>query len=607
MNMDKAVRLQGKGLFFEPIDIHFARFIEDLSGSGKEVLLACALVSRYTREGHICIDLADFSGTSIVHDEKDLPQRCPDLARWTSCLKRSPVVGMPGEGTPLVLDRDGRLYLRRYWDYEQRLADKLLDSTGRRFPVNRDLLKRGLNRMFLPGGGGDSDWQKIAAITAVFSGLTVVTGGPGTGKTFVVSRILALLMEQSGPLRVALTAPTGKAAQRLQESVLSSAQGLACSDDIRRFLPREASTIHRLLGMVPGSSRSRYWREHPLPVDVVVVDEASMVALPLMSRLVQALGKNARLILLGDKNQLASVEAGYVLGDICDLDRHHAYSPSFRSLMEHFGCEVEAGSGAPGLQDSIIELKKTFRFTPESGIYQLSSAVNEGDSSRCMEILGSGTYPDLSFVEYGTGEDLIDSLRERIVEGYRKYLEASSIQEKFMLFDSFRVLCPLRAGPFGIQGLNSTIEQILLEHGLISKHGTQYHGRPILITANDYGLRLFNGDIGIILADDEEGELGAFFQVAGGRARKVSPVRLPAHETSFAMTVHKSQGSEYDAVVLILPSRDSPVMTRELVYTGITRAKKHLQVWARPEIFSAGISRRIERSSGLNNRLWGKT
>ncbi|MGC9323453.1 MAG: exodeoxyribonuclease V subunit alpha [Desulfomonilia bacterium] len=606
MRDEFSLRADGKTPFFESIDIHFARFMEELSGTGKEVPLASALVSRYTRAGHICVDLSELSGASIEHAEPDIPARCPDSEHWIVCLRRSPVVGLPGESTPLVLDEDGRLYLWRYWDYEKRLADGLRELSSREFPVNTALLLEGLDALFPSEEGGEPDWQKIAAIIAVISGLTVVTGGPGTGKTTVVSRILTLLLEHSSNTRIALTAPTGKAAQKLQESVQSSSQNLSCSGDIRRCIPREACTIHRLLGTVPSSTRSRYSRDHPLPHDVIVVDEASMVALPLMSRLVQALRPDARLILLGDKNQLASVEAGYVLGDICDTGRRHGYSEKLTRRVTHFGCAMDRLEEGNGLQDSIVELEKTFRFAPESGIYRLSIAVNEGDSPRCMDILGSGDFPDLSFTEYRHGRDLDRTLQESILQGYAPYLAATSIEDMFRLFDSFRVLCALREGPFGVRSMNSVIEQVLVQRNLVSITGVHYHGRPVLITANDYALRLFNGDTGIILYDAEDDDLRAFFPMVGARPRKISPVRLPVHETAFAMTVHKSQGSEYDSVLLILPDRDSPVLTRELVYTGITRAKKHLEIRAREDVFSVGVSRRIERSSGLKARLWGR-
>jgi exodeoxyribonuclease V alpha subunit len=590
---------------FEPIDMYFARFMEQLSGTNTpELVLAAALVSRLSREGHTCLDLnevmAGLKGGKAEAYLLDLPS--PDA--WISALRSCPVVGRPGEYRPLILDEAGRLYLHRSYENERRLAEVLLRLNARGMPFDEDLFTKGLARIFPPDGTDGHDRHKAAAAAAVSRGLCVITGGPGTGKTTLVCRIMALLLEQEPHLKIALAAPTGKAARRIEESVQRSLELIDCAPEVKAMIPGEATTIHRLLGFSPGSSLPRHGAGNPLGADVVAIDEASMADLALMSYLVQALKESARLILLGDKNQLASVQAGYVLGDICDVGGYHAYSPDFAGLVKRTtGCAVPVGGGS-GMQDSLVELTRTFRFSKDSSIFALGEAVNSGDIGRSLEILHSGGKADLSWQDLPLPGGLNRALNEIVTKGYGGSLASDDIHERFRLFDAFRILSPVREGPYGVAALNRLVEEILLGAGLIEPGRLHYHGRPVLVTENDYTLRLMNGDIGLIVSDGDD--LRACFMGRDGSVRKISPLRLPAHETAFAMTVHKSQGSEFDRVLLILPQRDSPVLTRELVYTGITRARSAIEIWAAGEIFSAAVTRRTQRGSGLNSMLWGR-
>ena len=601
--------------FLSELDYRFARFLGRLDGTfDVNLLLASALVSRYRGEGHICIDLVEFAGT-VIEPQGSEPLICPPLETWLNALAVSPVVGGPGDYRPLILNGT-RLYLYGYWDYETKLADALKNLAGNTFEVFDELhLKDSFERIFPHGdndGETDVDWRKVAAFASFRSGLCVISGGPGTGKTFAVARILALLIEQNrhGQLNIALTTPTGKAATRLQEAIKKAKAGLNCDESVKASIPEEASTIHRLLGSIPNSPSFRFNRDNPLPKDIVIVDEASMVDLALFSMLAQAIRPQSRLILLGDKDQLASVEAGSVLGDISDTGNIHRFSPSFiencrRATVEEI-YESDPGAAA-GMNDCIVQLSKNYRFSRTSGILALSQAVNAGNGSQAMDLTKNKNIGDIHWKSLPRPDELPRHLRDWITKRYTAYLEASDPLEAFDLFNRSRIICALREGPYGIYNLNISIEHILQKNGLIVRNGRWYSGRPIMITQNDYNLRLFNGDIGITMTDHEKGgEPWVFFMGPDGSIRSFPPLRLPDHETVYAMTVHKSQGSEFDEVLLVLPDRDARVLTRELIYTAITRAKEEIQIWGKEDIFLTAIQRRIRRSSGLRDALWGQ-
>lgn len=584
-----------------PLDEHFARLIVALHGQDDlELAEVARTVSAWRTAGHTCVPAAKL-GTSLDK------------------LRRSPVVGAPGDFKPLIIDPAGRLYLRRYWQYEYDLAAALRRRLGSPAEFDPALLEAGLNTFF---SRDDAD-QRRAAETAVKRRFCVITGGPGTGKTHTIVIVLALLRAQAdaagSPCRMALAAPTGKAASRMNDAIrlaLRREPGLA---SFREKLSSEATTIHRLLGTIPDSPFFRHDAARPLVADVVVIDEASMVDLALMSKLAGAVPENARLIFLGDKDQLASVEAGSVLADICN-----------------------PGGGRSGnapIAEQIVELNRNYRFGNRSALYQLSRLVKAGDADGALALLGVGpaSVPQQTLLPLdmpqpkparraasarrsnasdGSGEqlrtaplppvDLIeDALRERVVAGFRPMLEAEHPRDALAHLDDFRILCALRRGPYGVVNLNQLTEAVLADAGLIDPAKTHYRGRPIVILENDYQLRLFNGDTGMLLPDDEAGgELRAWFPGPDATFRRLLPARLPAHETVFATTVHKSQGSEFKRVLLVLPSRDAPVVTRELVYTGLTRARESVELWYHEPLLRAALARRVERSSGLSDLLW---
>jgi exodeoxyribonuclease V alpha subunit len=573
------------------IDRSFADFICRDSESASPILRHVAsLVSSMVANASICLDLADITGRDVRIDGEDIA--IPPLDELRESLRKTTMVGSPGDFRPLILDSGDRLYLYRYWKYERDLARVVLEKAAISSALlDEALLASGLSRLFPGAAGEETDWQQTAALAALRKRFCIISGGPGTGKTSTVVKILALLLEQAGdqPLRIALAAPTGKAAARLMESINRMKAGLACDDAIKALIPHEVSTIHRLLGPRHGSVRFRYSEQNPLPFDAVIVDEASMIALPLMAKLAVALKQDSRLIMLGDRDQLASVEAGAVLGDMCGA-----------------GIPVETPQGAASpLSDSLVVLKKSYRFRNDSGIGALATLINNGKGAEAMSLITSRGNADLIWHDAPPPEGLKKALAGIIIDGYGSYLTADSAEEALQRFDAFRVLCAMRQGPYGVIGINALVEDILASKGLIDPRNRWYRGRPLIVTANDYNLKLFNGDIGIVFPDpDAAGKAFVHFPTPDGGVRKVSPLRLPAHETVYAMTIHKSQGSEFELVLMLLPAHDAEVVTRELIYTGITRARHGVEIWGREDLFATAVARRIDRKSGLREALW---
>ncbi|HSB70478.1 MAG TPA: exodeoxyribonuclease V subunit alpha [Candidatus Methylomirabilis sp.] len=611
--LDRLQGLRQAGLFND-LDLHFARLIARVGGGEGAVSLAAALASQWTGQGHICLNLASVAGTLVGEAGPGGPIEAPPLDDWVEELRRSPAVGRPGEFAPLVLDQAGRLYLYRYWDYQREVAEALTlrlqdDPTD----VNLPRLRVGLDRLFPPLADGP-DWQRIAAAAAVLRRLTVISGGPGTGKTTTVIRLLALLVEQGGgrPPRIGLAAPTGKAAARMQDVIRAAKRELPVEDSVRDAIPEEASTIHRLLGWRPGTAGFRHDRENPLGLDVLVVDEASMVDLALMAKLIRALPPAARLVLVGDRDQLASVEAGAVLGDICG-DSPGVSWAFRRRLREATGEDpgdearpvlVDGGDGPP-IRDAVMLLQRSYRFGERSGIGQAARLVNQGEGREAFELLAGGGFPDVAWRAVETPGELRRALAATAAEAFRDAASAEGPEEALTGFDRFRILCAHRSGPFGLEAVNRLVEDRLEAAHLISPRGAWYRGRPVLVTTNDYHLHLFNGDVGVALPDPEADQaLRIYFRAAEGGLRRLPPARLPVHETAYVATVHKSQGSEAERILLILPNQASPVLTRELIYTGLTRARSHVEVWGTRSVFESAVTRRLTRSSGLRDALW---
>ncbi len=648
--------------WLRPLDDAFARFLKAQAPETSEpVLLLAALTSHQVGRGHICLDLramlSDPGKTLSLPPEEQpgekmfvqSPNVLTDisLSFLEDCLQESPLVA-PGSGnTPLVLEA-GLLYMRRYWQYTRSVAENILDRLTRESPVPDNLSER-LDQLFVPLRGdrekakAQIDWQSVATAIAARSAFCVISGGPGTGKTTTVVYLLALLqqsaLEKGKKLRIRMAAPTGKAAARLTESMSQTMTSLP--ENMRKTLPEGVTTLHRLLGSRLDTRHFVHHDQNPLHLDLLVVDEASMIDLEIMAALLAALPENARLILLGDKDQLASVEAGAVLGDLCQYgEEGHYWTETIQWIKRHTGYDLNdfRGAGAP-LDQHIALLRKNHRFGEKSGIGALSRAINTGNP-KSVEAVWQMGFTDIRRLSVNTPDDnafahlildgdtpLSDShvasgadSNQQSKKGYRAYLERVKsgpgkdpediwIRKTIRDFGAFQLLSPLRKGIWGVEGLNETAADILFRSGLIGAREGWYSGRPVMITRNDYSLGLMNGDTGIVLyVNEDNGKKGktlrGVFPMPDGSLKKVLPSRLNHVETVYAMTVHKSQGSEFDHTAVVLPDHMTPVLTRELLYTAITRSREWFTlVSPNNDLLGEAVRRRIHRASGLGRLL----
>ena len=573
-------------------DVHVATRLTSLAGDPDDlVALAVAFAVRGPRLGHVLVDLATIRSTAAVDSDEPVDLSAlpwPEPEAWVARLAESPLVAVgedaePNAAHPLRLIGT-TLYLDRYWREEREVAADLLTfSDGPPATINEAVLANGLKRLFT---GDADDRQRLAAATAVLRRFAVVAGGPGTGKTTTVARIVALLAEQSAaagtpPPLIALAAPTGKAAARLEEAVHGEAATLDVDDVTRaQLLDLHASTLHRLLGWRPGThSRFRHHRTNRLPHDVVIVDETSMVSLSLMARLVESVRPDARLILVGDPGQLTSIEAGAVLGDIV----------------------------GPATGHGVVVLDRVHRF--DGGIARLAEEIRHGDPDAVLELLE--TQPEgVTWIPVDAAdpevETALHAVRDEAVAAGRAVItaaQAGCAHEAIAALGAFRVLCAHRRGPQGVAAWNARIETWLATAiAGFEPEGPAYVGRPLLVTENDYELHLYNGDTGVIVKSPWDRVTAAFER--GGELLEFTPTRLGAIETVFAMTIHKSQGSQFDMAVVLLPARTSRILTRELLYTAATRARTRLVVVGTETTLRAAVSTPVARASALRTLLW---
>ncbi len=599
-------------------DVHVARCLARLCGEEDEtVLLAAALAVRAPRLGHVHVDLVTISETVTVDTDEPVDLDAlpwPPPNPWVEAVAASPLAAS-GEDDPAVAPLrllDGRLHLDRLWQDERSVAADLLALAGAAPEVDDDALADGLRRLF-PGEGDGR--QALAAASAVLSRFAVIAGGPGTGKTTTVARVLALLAEQARaggapePL-VALAAPTGKAAARLQEAVLEEGAKLDTAPEVRLALAGlEAATLHRTLGWRPGTeSRFKHDRGNRLPHDVVVVDESSMVSLSLMARLAEAVRPDARLVLVGDPQQLVTIEAGAVLGDVVGSSPELRFTPARRARLSALtGSTVEAGDPPPGarIADGVVVLDRVHRFG--EGIDALSTAIRSGDVAGTLAVLRSGVDGVRWLQEDAASSSAVaEHVRERAVASGGAVVDAARAghaTDALKALGTFRVLCAHRRGPYGVATWAARIEEWLAaaRPGLrIAGSSRPFAGQALLVTENDRELRLFNGDTGVVVEDG--GQLRAAFE-RGASAVLVSPSRLAAVEPLHAMTVHKAQGSQVERATVLLPDAASRLLTRELLYTAVTRARQEVVVVGPEAAIREAVLRPAGRASGLGDRL----
>jgi len=578
------------------IGYFFARFIAGQAGVEADGILTrtAGWLAEIHSAGDICLDL----GAHAAGPWPDHEGVTPGLEEWKALLLDSDCAGEPGDVAPMIVDGN-RLYLKRLRDYECAVAAGITMRLQQPLVMHEGQLREGLQRLF-KDSTDVPDWQMLAAAQAVTRRFCVISGGPGTGKTTSLVKVLALLLQQQPAMRIRLAAPTGKAAARMVESIRASIRRINCDEAVQRLIPEQASTLHRLLGY---SSRGyRHDSNHPLLIDCLVVDEASMLDLPMAARLLAALPEQCRLILLGDRDQLASVDAGNVLGDITGHGHAIAYSSAtaarFSGLSGYAAASLPVASAAPAISDAVALLRKSYRFHGDSGIARLARMVNQGEGEAVIDLLSSHAQPDLTWLQHMDATALLN----QISLAYTPYLQCRNVDKALQAFEQVRVLCAVHAGPSGTHALNAGLARLFYAQGLTGGLEAA-HGIPVMITANHYDLGLFNGDVGLLW--DVDGRLCAWFRQTDGMLQGVPVQLLPEYGPAWAITAHKSQGSEFDRVMLLLPDQaaDHPLLSRELLYTAITRAKEQFTMYADESVLRRMIARRLSRSTGLAARL----
>ena len=578
---------------FSSFDIKFADIISSFAEYNTDILaLTTAMLSWTTTvEGNVCLNINEWTG-------KKLPGsmiRCPSSVKlWRKTLKDTPPVGCPGEVAPLILDKNDKVYLHKFWTYEKIIADQLLKRSKIILKPHKKQIETFLQSL---GKKNIIDDQDKAAIISLLKPLSIISGGPGTGKSTVTGKIVSILKSapDKGPMKIIMAAPTGKAAARLTQTAY----------EFDKLCNIEAVTLHRLLE-ADNYGKIRKHHDNPIEADVLIIDEVSMVDIGLMAKLLDATQNVERIIMLGDKDQLSSVEAGTVFGDICNAVNIGQYSKNLSEKINEF---IEFKSiifsedehrNYPPLTDCIVELSKNYRFKTNSGIWKISNLIKNGDGIQAFEILKQNSeFTDICLLNISSSFSVSKKLKN-ITDNYFKpclHIEQAEIALKKM--SEFRILCAVRYGDQGVKKINQEIEKLLE----VNPVNGWYHGRPIIISRNDYMTGLFTGDSGVALNDKESGDLKVYFHSQTGEIRSFLPIQIPDHETAWAITTHKSQGSEYNHVIIILPLKFSQLLGRELLYTGITRAKDKSEIWATDDIFIETCNNKINRISGLIDKL----
>lgn len=629
------------------LNYQFACLIEqkqrDLGYSAQQqnlALLLAALVSYHTQQDNTALHLASeaarnpfgLQGRKLERDfAHDILQKIDfsTPADWATILADHIAFSqMPERIAPMLFQHD-LLYFYRYWQAEQRIADYFQRAATTALTHDVQTTQTILSALFAPQT--ETDWQQVAVATAMAKRFCLISGGPGTGKTRTVTLLLAALQlrqqhHRQPLLNIALAAPTGKAAARLKESLSASLAQLPCSDTIKSAIPTDAATLHSLLGMRPLSDTPKYHQHNPLHYDVLVVDEASMIDLALMEKLLNALRPSTQLILLGDKDQLASVEAGAIMGELGQflaLNYSAAHSEYLRQVT---GYAINpTAPQVPAICDTLCHLKRSYRFDQHSGIGKLAYAINHQQASSSWQILSDSRAADLTLNAYPPASAFLDNasrlqacvnqITQQAVVLYRDYLTLAkqrqqdplsvSISEIFAAFHRVRILTALRISPLGAEQLNQSIAEALHKARLVEfkQSRESYLGKPILLTENAAHLHIYSGDIGLMLPD-ETGALRLYFDtLTPSGYLNLSPSKVPRFEPAYVMTVHKSQGSEFEHTLLVLPLTPAPILSKELLYTAVTRAKQHFTLFGEEKIWKNAVKTQIQRQSGLKQQL----
>lgn len=583
------------------VHLQFANYFNN-----KEMAPYFYLLSKKLAEGSVCIDLNKINWEKLKEEDNGLSNF---RLVSTDELKKNKFVSSGEIKKPLILSNN-RLYLQRYYHYETSILSRIKamieteDETNSAELLNT--IKDDIPKLFDKKPENQTDWQAVAAISAVINRFSIITGGPGTGKTTTVAKQLSLLLKINPKMKIALAAPTGKAAARMAESLKESIKKtIDLPENIKQKIDEiTPSTIHSLLGTQKDSIYFRHNAENQLSYDLIIIDESSMIDIALFSKLLDAVRPDSRLILLGDKDQLASVEAGSLFGDLCQYaDELNLFSRERANLINRFLNDSEAGISAGRISESshplfqhIIELKHSYRFSAEEGIGKLSYAILSHQPDKILE------FYDNKDPRVQMDENYSDAVFNEIAELYKEFINEEDPKEALKKFNRVRILCAVREGEEGVYSLNRKVEQWLQSKNLITLNSEFYVNRPLMVTSNNYELGLFNGDIGIVR--EFNGDKRVFFESGETDMKSVLPAFLEAVETVFAMTIHKSQGSEFNQVLTVLPKdSESKILTRELLYTAVTRAKEKVSVWGSKETVLSCVERRVERSSGIKERF----
>ncbi|TLU66241.1 exodeoxyribonuclease V subunit alpha [Thalassotalea litorea] len=569
-------------------------------------------LSQAQRHGHTCLQLSLLSAqhwfVSSTDGEQEQQYDGYVFPDFNTLLRLVNVLPISADNDAMVVFDNDSLYLRRYWLFERELADAITQRVANANEIIESQIndqKQRLTQLFPESLQNDIDWQKVAVANALNKSFSIIAGGPGTGKTYTVTKLIAaLLMQADKTLDIQLVAPTGKAAQRLSESISAAVESFRKSqlieEQILNQIPTIGLTLHRLLGVIPNSPNFRHDKQNLLHCDVVIVDEVSMVDLPLMTRLFRALPTTCKVVLLGDCQQLPSVETGSVLADLAPHKTTRFSTGNGQYLAQV--CAESFGSEVISLNESACDyltyLTQSRRFTGSGGIGLLAKAIIAGDSLQAWQLLANNTEQ----LRLSKESSLASYLVQLTNQHYLPVFQSDNLQQAYQAFQQFRILSPCKSGEGGVESINEQVEKELQSKGFIHFSQALYRGRPIMITQNHYKLQLFNGDIGM-LWPDQDGNLKAYFP-SGDGFRQVSIPRLPPFETVYAMTIHKTQGSEFDQVAMVIPQQGSAkLLTRELLYTGLTRAKSHFQLFSRKKEFTEGVNKQVRRCSGLEQRM----